>query len=77
MSLPDALAARIRSSFLLSYSTRKCLDDYRGFRHVVRNVYTFNFRPARLKELVDGLRPCYQLVKRDLDEFINFLDSLG
>ena len=75
MSLPDALAARI-SSPLLSYSTRRCLDDYRGFRHVVRNVYAFNFRPARLKELVDGLWPCYQLVKRDLNEFIQFLESL-
>jgi hypothetical protein len=38
-----------RRPAVLSYSTRKCLDEYRGFRHVVRNVYAFNFRPARLK----------------------------
>jgi hypothetical protein len=74
MSLPDALAARISSS-LPSYSTRRCLDDYRGFRHVVRNMYAFNFRPARLKELVDELPACYKLVKQDLDEFIKFLES--
>jgi len=29
--------------------TRQCLDEYRGFRHIVRNVYAFNLRPARLK----------------------------
>lgn len=61
---------------VLSNSTRQCLDEYRGFRHVVRNVYAFNLRPSRLKELVDGLRPCYQRVKLDLDRFVQFLESL-
>ena len=34
---------------VLSMDTRDCLDEYRGFRHVVRNVYTFHLRPARLQ----------------------------
>jgi len=65
-----------RRPAVLSHSTQQCLDDYRGFRHVVRNVYAFNLRPSRLKELVDELRPCYKRVKQDLDGFVQFLESL-
>lgn len=58
-------------------ATRNCLDEYRGFRHVVRNVYTFNLQMSRLKELKKGLQPCYEAVKRDLDGFIEFLRELS
>ncbi len=53
-----------------------CLDEYRGFRHVVRNVYTFNLRPARIKELSDGLPACWKAISEDLQKFIEFLDSV-
>lgn len=33
---------------LISDATRDRLDRYRGFRHVVRNVYAFELDPARL-----------------------------
>lgn len=35
---------RIRPA-VISQETRFCLEEYRGFRHVVRNVYTFNMNP--------------------------------
>ncbi len=57
--------------------TRQCLDTYRGFRHVVRNIYTFNLRPERLQELVKELRGCYEAVARDLNAFAEFLDRLA
>lgn len=57
--------------------TRYCLDEFRGFRHVVRNVYTFNLRPARLQELTKQLRGCFNALKRDLDEFKSFLEALS
>ena len=61
---------------VISRATRECLDEYRGFRHVVRNVYAFNLRPARLRELVDRLRPCFLAVYYDLDDFAGFLEKL-
>ncbi|MGH2521033.1 MAG: hypothetical protein ACRDH2_00895 [Anaerolineales bacterium] len=64
----------IRPAVIERY-TRECLDEYRSFRHIVRNVYTFNLRPARLQELVTGLRPCLKAVNRDLYRFAAFLDS--
>ncbi|HBY94675.1 MAG: hypothetical protein M5U01_01930 [Ardenticatenaceae bacterium] len=57
--------------------TRYCLEEYRGFRHVVRNVYTFNLRPTRLQELTVELRACYEAVADDLEAFAGFLERLA
>ena len=71
---------------VVSSATRQCLDEYRGFRHtpalasgasVVRNVYTFNLRPARLNELVGGLRACQTALSADLTTFAAFLDRMA
>jgi hypothetical protein len=55
---------------------RSCLDEYRGFRHVVRNVYAFNLRPVRIKELSDGLPPCWKAISEDLQKFTEFLGAI-
>lgn len=61
---------------VLRTSTRNCLDDYRAFRHLVRNVYSFSLRPKRLSDLVDALRSCFSDVRQDLEEFTRFLTAL-
>lgn len=35
---------------VISVDAGKQLDEYRAFRHVVRNVYTYNLDPVRLKK---------------------------
>jgi hypothetical protein len=62
---------------VVSNATRQCLDEYRSFRHIVRNVYTFNLRPARLRELVAGLRACQDAIGADINAFVTFLDSVA
>jgi hypothetical protein len=62
---------------VISNDTRYCLEEYRGFRHVVRNVYTFNLRASRLQELADALEMCFELVSGDLGIFADFLVSLS
>lgn len=62
---------------VISEETRDCLNEYRGFRHVVRNVYTFNLHASRLQELTKGLQSCYETVTRDLDDFMEFLRELS
>ncbi len=51
--------------------------EYLEFRHVVRDVYTFNLRPERVTELVQGLRPAFDLARRSLLAFAEFLDRLS
>lgn len=61
----------------LGLDTARCLDDFRSFRHVVRNVYTFSLRPARVRELAETVPDCYALVVRDVARFAAFLESAG
>jgi len=42
---------------------------------VVRNGYAFNLRPARVRELVDGLPGCFASIQEDLLVFARFLDA--
>lgn len=65
----------IRPSVIES-TTRQCLEEYRAFRHIVRNVYTFNLRPSRLRELTEGLHGCYSAVQHDLEHFVHFLQDV-
>ena len=65
-----------RRPAVISHELRLALDEYRGFRHVVRNVYAFNFRPARLKELSDNLKNCFNSLKMELFVLIELLESL-
>lgn len=61
---------------VIRQETRFCLDEYRGFRHVVRNVYTFTLRPLRLQELTENLHTCYRQLYAELAGFISFLRDL-
>ncbi|UZQ53548.1 hypothetical protein OOK60_13715 [Trichothermofontia sichuanensis B231] len=62
---------------VISQASRQRLDTYRGFRHVVRNVYTFNLEAARVLALAMDLTLCYDQVVADLDQFCQFLDRMG
>ena len=62
---------------VLRMETSTALIEYLEFRHVVRNVYTFNLRPDRVAELVNGLRPASQLVEDDLLGLARFLDTIA
>lgn len=62
---------------VLSAAAQEALAEYLEFRHVVRNVYTFNLRPQRVAQLVDGLPEALALVRHDLQRFGEFLDGLA
>jgi hypothetical protein len=68
--------SEVRPAVLLP-ETHSALVEYLEFRHVVRNVYTFYLRPERVTELVRGLRPAFDLARRDLLTFAEFLDQLS
>ncbi len=60
---------------VIARATRLCVDEYRAFRHVLRNVYTFALRPNRVNELADELETCYAAIVDDLNQFMLFLES--
>ena len=46
LMLMSAELSTIRPA-VISHKTRHCLDEYRGLRHIVRDIYTFNLKPSR------------------------------
>jgi hypothetical protein len=60
---------------VLSGATRDQLHEYRAFRHVVRNVYTYQLDPERVERLITTLPVAFESVKADTTQFIKFLDS--
>lgn len=61
---------------VISQTTRTTLDDYCSFRHVVRNIYTINLKGDRVQQLAQQLIECYDLLKKDLENFINIISDL-
>jgi hypothetical protein len=61
---------------VISRETRLLLDEFRGFRHVVRNIYTFNLHPDRLVDLTGRASGCLLSVQEDLQKFIHFIVRL-
>ncbi len=78
-ALLSQLAAEIADvrPAVLSAETRNELDRYRGFRHVVRNVYAFNLDPQQVGLLVEGLAEVFALVVHDLGAFADWLDDVA
>lgn len=62
---------------VISSDTAPALDEYRRFRHVVRNVYAFELDPERIAELVTDLKPAVERVRGELEAFAAFLDGLA
>jgi len=60
---------------VISDSSVSCLNDYRGFRHIVRNVYTFKFDPVKIQKLVDDVPEVFSQVQVELVAFADFLEQ--
>ena len=61
---------------ILRKETHDLLDELRAFRHRVRNLYTYQLNPDRVKELVKGLSQTYNSLSVDLMGFSSFLSTL-
>ena len=68
--------AEIRPA-VIQPETALLLDDYRKFRHRVRNIYATNLDPLRMEVLVVGLPELWKQIQEDLQAFIAFLVSLS
>ena len=53
------------------------LDEYRKFRHRIRNMYTTNLDPDRMAPLVGGLPDFWRAIRQELTSFAAFLADLA
>jgi len=62
---------------VLRGDTANRLDEYLRFRHLVRNLYTWNFDADKLGALVVGLPGVLADLEADLNLFGGFLEAAG
>jgi len=61
---------------VVSIDTGTKLDEYRRFRHIVRNVYTHNLDPVKVGKLVSDAPALFERLKAELMAFANFLEQV-
>jgi hypothetical protein len=62
---------------VISPDSASTLDELRRFRHLVRNVYTFNLVPQKMEPLMSALPGLWQRVQAELAAFADFLEELA
>jgi len=60
---------------VISIKSVNLLDEYRGFRHIVRNVYTENLDPDKVGKLVRSAQAAFTIVTAELQAFAAFLEQ--
>ncbi|WP_448572261.1 ribonuclease toxin HepT-like protein [Trichothermofontia sp.] len=58
---------------VITSSTLRQLNQYRGFRHIVIHRYGFELQPERVRTLVEELSQCYEELSHDMESFCQFL----
>ena len=60
---------------VISEKSRSRLDEFRGFRHGVRNVYTFKFDPEKVEKLATDAPGLFADISLELLAFADFLQQ--
>lgn len=60
---------------VISEELRDMLEDYRGFRHVVRNVYTYHLNPEKMERLITKIDSVLEKLTVELSAFATFLQE--
>ena len=60
---------------VISTEAGDILKELRRFRHLVRNVYTYNLDPVRLGKLVKESSGMFAQLKAELSAFVAFLEN--
>lgn len=62
---------------IISDESASVLDELRRFRHLVRNIYTFNLIPERIEPLVSSLPESWSRLRAELLAFADFLADVA
>lgn len=58
---------------VVTMETYEMMDDYRKFRHLARNIYTFNIVPDKVLTLAKGISKTFKSFESDLKGFVKFI----
>lgn len=62
---------------VIQRETAMHLDEYRKFRHRIRNIYATSLDPARMQSLVLELPSLWGEIRQEISTFLDFLAALA
>ncbi|MFW5795286.1 MAG: hypothetical protein ACOCV1_07385 [Bacillota bacterium] len=62
---------------VISKESREKLEEFRGFRHIVRNVYSYQFSGDKIKKLLNKLDDFNAQLIDEIENFIKFLEKVA
>lgn len=62
---------------VISQNNAESLDEFRRFRHLVRNIYTTNLVPGRIEKLMSRLSELWDSLSDELLAFAEFVNELS
>jgi hypothetical protein len=66
---------RLAKLSVISKDLKENLDEYRAFRHIVRNIYSHNFRTDKMKSLIENIDKLFNEVENSIQIFCEFLKN--
>jgi hypothetical protein len=60
---------------VISDKLKNDLQDYRSFRHLIRNIYTYNVNPEKIRPLIQKLPLLLEDIEKELKLFTEFLQE--
>ena len=61
---------------ILSSSSVSQLDEFRRFRHLVRNIYSANLQPERMNRLLSDLPELWRRLQAELLAYADLLSEI-
>lgn len=62
---------------IISNATKQELIEFLTFRHLVRDIYTFEIKPEKLARLVKMLPNTFEHFMKEINDFLIFLERLS
>lgn len=62
---------------VISRENADTIDEFRRFRHLVRNVYTINLVPQKMERLMERLSELWPQLRAELLAFADYLEALN
>jgi hypothetical protein len=62
---------------IISQESATSLDEFRRFRHLVRNIYTFNLVPEKMASLLTSLSSLWEQLQAELLAFADFVEEMA
>jgi hypothetical protein len=69
-------SAQAERPAVITEVTKKKLEEFLAFRHVVRNIYGFEIDPKRLENLVTNYDQTWSMVHQDIQQFTGWLTNM-